>query len=66
MHPATPEQRSASLPGWEHSERAARAANTAWAVASWRAGARSARQRLDQLRAAGRIHDEAYFARLGR
>jgi hypothetical protein len=47
-------------------ERACKAANMAWAIASWRGTAPTARARLEQLRRAGRIHDERWFARYGR
>lgn len=36
-------------------------ANAAAAVAAWRGSARTIRERTQQLRSAGRIHDEAWF-----
>lgn len=41
-------------------ERGARAVRSAWAVAAWRGEARSAQERLEQLRAAGQVLDERH------
>ena len=43
-------------------DRACRAANVAAALEHWRAGARTHRDRLEQLMAAGRWHGETWTA----
>ena len=43
-------------------DRAAR--HLAWLARRWRGDARTALERLDQLRGEGRVFDEAYFAQL--
>jgi hypothetical protein len=47
-------------------ERACKASTVEWSIRAWRGTARTARERLEQLRREGRVHDERWFARFGR